>query len=145
MSLQTDIDQLKTTMLQTTQFNVAWHAFFDLSMHPEFIERSNEAHLENLKPILEQIGRTLAPDGAIRLQAPLILKYANTDFYHGPLLGAGKTGTFMYFKDSGAGMATLITGEGRYQTQFCRFTLTPVHSPHSYMAPQLDTEQPLVH
>lgn len=144
MNLQADIDKLKATLLQATDFSKAWNEFFDLASKPQFVAKSRKAHLEHLEPVLHEIGVALTCDDKAKLKAPHILKYANTDFYHGPLVCGSRAGTFMYFQKLGAGMAALLDKAGG-RLNFCRISLTMVSSPYCFTAPPPDAEQPSVH
>jgi hypothetical protein len=144
MKYLADINKLKFTVLQTKDFKIAWNEFFDLTMQPQFLAKSRRSQLKNLEVILNEICKVLISDNTGKLQAPLILRYEDSDFYHGPLVGVGKTGSFMYFKDSGTGMAALITG-GDNNTEYCRFMATTVRSPHCYSPLSYDNAHGLRH
>lgn len=144
MNLQADIDKLKATLLQATDFGVAWNEFFDLARQPHFIAKSRKTHLNHLEPVLHEVGVALTSDHNAKLKALAILRYANTDFYHGPLVCGSSQGTFMYFHKQGAGMAALLDkASGRLN--FCRINLAMVSSPHCFTAPPPNTERPSVH
>lgn len=144
MNLQADIDKLKATLLQASDFGVAWSEFFDLASQPRFIAESRKTRLEHLDPVLHEVGVALTSDHNAKLKALAILRYANTDFYHGPLVCGSSQGTFMYFKSLGAGMAALLDKtSGRLN--FCRINLAMVSSPHCFTALPPDNKRPSVH
>ncbi|NYT63326.1 hypothetical protein H0A66_13480 [Alcaligenaceae bacterium] len=146
MKLQADIDKLRTTLLQTTDFSKAWNDFFDIAGKQQFVARSRQARLELLEPLLYEISLALAAGSQTRLEAPLILRYAHTDFYHGPLTCGVNSGTFMYFQKLGAGMAALFDAASG-QVNFCRVNLAIVSSPHCFTATpsEIGFEGPSVH
>lgn len=131
MTLQANIDKLKKTVLHTQDLNKAWNAFFDLTMHPNFLDNSRPCHLENLEAILNEVYKSMMSDNAGKLQAPLVLRCSGTDFYHGPFISNGKPGTFLYFNDAGIGMAMLAASS--INTEICRFTANVVQSPHCFI------------
>ncbi|TFL15357.1 hypothetical protein CSC67_01090 [Pusillimonas caeni] len=141
MTLLARINKLKNTVLQAQDLNKAWIEFFDLTAHPDFMKQAGPSRLENLGVILEQIGKSMAPNESGKLRAAPIVRCNGTDFYHGALDIDGKPGAFIYFDDVGVGMAALVTYGTK--TELCRFTATVVHSPHCFVP--ATTQQPAVH
>ncbi len=144
MDHQAAITKLKATVLHTEDFNVAWDEFFDLTLMPKFIDKSIPAHLENLEPVLHQIGQIMIPHEISTLKASILLQYADSGLYHGSLVSASKRGTVMYFKDLDMGMVALTNKSGG-NTDFFRFTMTLVGSPHCYIVPTSGVDQPSRH
>lgn len=141
MTLLADIDKLKNSVLHAHDLSKAWNQFFDLTMHPSFMQSSSPCGLKNLDVILHHICKRMAPASTGQPRTAPVMRCQDTDFYHGALQIDGKPGAFIYFDDARTGMAALITHG--IKTEFCRFTATLVQSPHCFAPPPSD--RPAMH
>lgn len=145
MNYQADIDKLKITVQQATEFHRAWDEFFDLTLKPYFITKSRKVYVEKLNLVLGEVCKLGGDDWKVGLDELVTLQYADSTLYHGILTSSGRIGNFMYFKDVDSGMVALSTGSNG-QPLFVRFSLTPIDSSYSYLAPQPShLEQPTLH
>uniref|UniRef100_UPI00333FB63B hypothetical protein n=1 Tax=Castellaniella defragrans TaxID=75697 RepID=UPI00333FB63B len=142
MTLQVELDRLKTTMQGARQLNVAWDRFCDLSSAPGFIAGSRQSYHEHLPPVVDAVCKIMAADPEGDFQLPAIMQYADSSLYHGAICGMGRVGSFLYFQDLRMGMVALIAGFSR-KTDFCRFGLAMAGGLRHFVAPL--PQRPMLH
>ncbi|WP_143161062.1 hypothetical protein [Pollutimonas bauzanensis] len=144
MADQNAIEKLKKTLLEAKEFSVVWSAFFDLSEHPLFMRKSKMVKHRAMEQIIGEICRSILNKENADVGRLIILRYANTEFYHGLLATEGIAGNFMYFEGVDTGMMVLNRAGGG-ECLFTRFHLVPVSGPDSYLAPSQGRDVHSVH
>ncbi len=141
---QNAIESLKKTLLEAKEFSVVWSVFFDLSDKPLFMKESKRVKHSAVEQIIGEICRSILNKGNADIGKLIILRYANTEFYHGLLATRGVAGSFMYFESVDTGMMMLNRADGG-ECLFSRINVIPVSGPGSYLAPSQGRDVHAVH
>ncbi len=144
MADQNAIENLKKILLEAKEFSVVWSVFFDLSDKPLFMKESKRVKHSAVEQIIGEICRSILNKERADIDRLMILRYADTEFYHGLLATDGVTGSFMYFEGVDTGMMMLKRADGG-GCLFSRLNVIPVSGPDSYLAPSQGAGAPSVH
>ncbi|CAM5786334.1 hypothetical protein [Castellaniella caeni] len=144
MNDQTELDALKSAMQEATDFSLVWHQFFDLASSPGFVDASDPGQLEFLVPVLNAIFDAGGAGIPRAFQAPIVLRYRDSDFYHGSVDCPEHMGAFIYFKQIDQGMLALTNVRSLAST-FFRFALASVDHRCAVVLPDQQQDGPVEH
>lgn len=138
------LKNLKALMRETADFSRAWNLFFDLTERTDFVQASGVGRLDHLAPVLGVIGNADGIEPRRVFRDPVVMRYRNSDFYHGTVNCPGYLGAFMYFEDIDLGMFAL-TDLRSLESKFFRFALVLVDGRCNVVLPMQSGNRPTVH
>ena len=114
--MQPDFDKLKAKLISKTDYHDVMEYFFEnFADQDEFLERGLRVEAPSMQQILTAVvGRMTG--SPVTLNDVFLIHLPEHSFIHGGFSADGAMGSFFYFEDLHAGIASLIHGGGLTKT-----------------------------